>query len=794
VTQQNRFTKTIRMRPEHTPVGDPCAKCGLLAHVHRHRQREARKGYFQDYNRERPKRERIRSSGGTKGYRKPECLGIDGEGFGHGSTYAYMACAGTTHTVSSLENLRGIATYQALDFLLELPRGPLKFGFSLGYDHTKILQDLPDNDLWLLARPEERMPESGPPDPVYYVGGGNRYALNMLGGRLSIARMGGHTRACENLECEGCKPGPKTILWDVFKFFQSSFVKACLDWNVISKEEFELLAEMKKKRPDFARPTPKVLQDGRILPAEEHPEWLEIKQYCQLECMKMAELATRLLQAHEDAGLKLKQYFGAGSTGAAMLDKMQARKFIRKKIVPKGTTKVLWHRIEYEQSLQYAIACAFFGGRFEIRQRGPIAKQCWSYDISSAYPYAFTFLPCVVHGKWRHVVAPQGTTSAVGDSLENEIEKAQTAIVRYALPYSRAIGKVKDETSERAWGPFPFRMGRGLEPSCNPGDIIFPVTSGGGWICREEYLAGRLFAPNVTAIEAWIFETDCDCKVLRHLMPENYKLRCSWGKEGKGQVAKLGQNSCYGKCAQTKGKLPPYQEFVWAALTTASCRAQLLRAMTTDIDSIVLLATDGIISTRKLNLETPKDTGTFETVDIKSGKKKPLGGWEEKKLPNGVFLIRPGIAFPLGDDPAAVKEAEFKARGIGKHVLKSMREEVLESWKKNGALDLMTQKQMFFGMKSQVYKTPAGVVKRTPRYGKFGMQDQAISYKPTPKRPAVSGNRFLTWALADHRTSIPYGPILGKPKTVSPLHKALAEEKMLNEDQDDSPEDDIREF
>lgn len=804
-------------RPEHAALGDPCQTCGSPASNHRVRRAREREAYLKEYNAKRPGRKGLRPhhpemqavEGKASPLKKIRCLGIDGEGYNHGSVYAYMACASTSDTVSTLENLRGIKTHQALDFLLDLPKQYLKFGFSMGYDYTKILQDLENKDLWLLCRPEERTGEDGPPTPVYFSGGGSRYELNLLGGRLSIRRMDGHDPRCADPECLGCRPGPRTILWDIFKFFQSSFVKACLDWAVISPDDFELLSEMKKKRPEFAKPR-----------NETDREWLEIKEYCQLECRKMAELAEKLIQAHDEAGLKLKQYYGAGSTGAAMLDKMNARKFIRHLVLPersltpsersltpsKGSltpsktiqkrlslNKPIWKRIEYEPDLLRAIACAFFGGRFEISEYGPIPVPCHSYDISSAYPYAFTFLPCLVHGHWRKLKAERNV------SLHLAIERAQVAIVRYELPWVRGIGKVVDETSKMLWGPFPFRVDRGSEPLCSEGDIVFPVTSGGGWVCQEEYLAGCFFAPNVVATEAWIYETKCDCKVLREVMPGNYKLRCSWGKEGKGQVAKLGQNSCYGKAAQTKGKMPPYQEFVWALLTTGSCRAQLLRAMTQAKEHIRLLATDGIISTKELKMETPRDTGTYDTIDIKSGKKKPLGGWEHKVLQDGVFLIRPGIAFPLGteklDEKAQKKaEAEFKARGIGKHVLMNLRKQVTESWYERGPGDHHTEKQMFFGMKSCVYSTPTGMIKRSDRYGKFGMQDQVISYKPTPKRPAVQDGRFLTWAFGPKRMSIPYGPILGEPKTITPLMKAILAERAIHEDQDDSPDLDIREF
>jgi hypothetical protein len=36
----------------------------------------------------------------------------------------------------------------------------------------------------------------------------------------------------------------------------------------------------------------------------------------------MAELARKLTEAHQAAGLKLKSYYGAGSSAAAMLSKM----------------------------------------------------------------------------------------------------------------------------------------------------------------------------------------------------------------------------------------------------------------------------------------------------------------------------------------------------------------------------------------------------------------------------------------------------------------------------------------
>jgi hypothetical protein len=75
------------------------------------------------------------------------------------------------------------------------------------------------------------------------------------------------------------------------------------------------------------------------------------------------------------------------------------------------------------------------------------------------------------------------------------------------------------------------------------------------------------------------------------------------------------------------------------------------------------------------------------------------------------------------------------------------------------------------------------------------MQPQVVSYMPTPKLPAaLPDGRFLAWALHESRESIPYGPILGEPRDVSPLVAQLQQERVLAEDQDDYREEEGMEF
>ena len=152
-------------------------------------------------------------------------------------------------------------------------------------------------------------------------------------------------------------------------------------------------------------------------------------------------LTRKLDDAHEKAGLKLRGYHGAGSTASAILRKLGINEEVR----------------TGPDEIQKEIASAFFGGRFENSVIGNIPGPIFGYDISSAYPYQITFLPCLGCGHWERT------------TKRNRIEDCTTALVRYEL------GPAPKHMS---WGPFPFRL--------ESGAIAFPATSGGGWVWKEE--------------------------------------------------------------------------------------------------------------------------------------------------------------------------------------------------------------------------------------------------------------------------------------------------------------------
>jgi len=509
------------VRPEHRPAGDPCTRCGAPAGKHRKRaaRPRARAAYFKEYN----ARHGWRASSHE---RVSRIIAIDGEGYttpGGAHRYTYLAACDEAGLVRELRAPRGVTAEEVLGFLAELPPSALLVGFALGYDRTKWVESWPDAAVWALLRPEERQGEGGPL-PVEV----GPYRVNLVSSRMSFHETG--------------DPRTRRTVWDVFKFFQSSFVKALTRWDVGTKRERALIEKEKARRGDF------------------HGIGARERDYCQLECRLLAVLVRRLLQAHEDLGLLLRSYYGPGSSAAIVLKEH-------------GEQRAVTPRAMVEPVLS-----AYFGGRFEISHVGPVeADELYAYDLRSAYPAAMATLPCLRHGTWVY-----------SKGRDNWREGA-LALCRVRLPMKGA---------PEAWGPLPHRMA--------DGNILFPRSGAGGWVWRGEVEAARLLHPRIEVLEAWYWRRGCDCpNPFEARIRELYAARLVWGKEAKGLVLKLVLNSLYGKSAQRVGK-SRFKCMVRAGLITSITRAWLLRAVATAVDpwNVLELATDSILSREPLPIET----------------------------------------------------------------------------------------------------------------------------------------------------------------------------------------------
>jgi DNA polymerase type B, organellar and viral len=622
-------------------------------------------------------------------------LGIDGEGQGRDEhKYVFLACSNESGerrwSIRAPPGER-LSTEDCLDFILSLPGNRHKvFAYAFGYDLTKILTDVPSGILYKLFRPEERQRQGKDarkgPYPVLW----NGYRINLQASKFTVQR--GKRRI---------------VIWDIFKFFQGKFVSAIQDWKVGNKELWERMAHMKDQRGDFDKLDPEAVQE-----------------YCFEECSCMAGLARKLTEAHVAAGLTLRNYYGAGSSAAAMLQVMG----VKEAIAPAP------------MFLRKAIAKAFFGGRFENSVIGSVERRLWGYDISSAYPYELCFLPCQVHGVWEKT----------RDRRALEQPDIGQAIVRYTIgPWPGS--------SLPAWGPFPFRE--------DTGNISFPIESGGGWVYLDEYLAGEKLFPNVRFREALVFHVECDCKPFAKI-PEYYKERLRIGKEGPGIVIKLGCNSCYGKLAQSIGNAP-FQSWLWAGMITSGTRAKLLSmlGLVQDWSSILMMATDGIVSSERIRPPYPKDTGTYTAHKTeKPDEFLPLGGWEEKEVPQGMFFARPGIYFPLR--PTKKQLTSVRGRGVGRKAILDNWETIVQRYHAMGSEELgsaivpISEVSRFCGVKSSISKSygrdgsprftradgrdPDGTrrARVSPSYGQWIVRPVEMTFDPHPKRDGIGDASF----------------------------------------------------
>lgn len=792
----------INHRVAHTSIGDPCS-CGLPASNHRMKSAEERANENATFRTEGKKIEQVVTKGIKRaelrggqykphGLRKLEkqqrvdeglsnvYLGIDGEGQGREvHSYVYLAAATAdgrkSYSVESVswrdswnpnfvhpdgvlggydKPVQTLPTTACMDFLLMLPTKARKFSFACNYDITKWLEDVDNKAIYELFRPKLRKTlKRGSKfkrdtKPVKILN--KKYEIDLTGTKFTVAEIGYRlTRR-------------KTVLWDIFKFYGSKFVTALIDWKVGVAELHERMTKMKDKRGEFDKESPD-----------------DVSAYCLEECVCMAQLAEKLDAAHNKAGIPLKKigYYGAGSSATAMLKVMGILDKIR--LLPEAMHK--------------AIAMSFFGGRFENAYIGEIYNPVFNRDISSAYPYQIMFLPCLVHGAWRHT------------RRRSDID-GKIALIHYSLDHQHSnLSQIC-----KTWGPFPFRIPEGKQK----GSICFPATSGGGWVFQDEYFAGERLFPHVGFREAWVHDSDCACQPFERIS-HYYLYRLLIGKEGPGIAIKLAVNSCYGKLAQSIGSAK-FNCWLWAAYITSGCRGQLLSlmGMAPSLDNILMVATDGIAANCYLPHPTPKDTGTNfllhpDTLKPDSSliNEKPLGGWEapqekhclkcdhilvkeekiclshpddkaqsrEKVNRRGLFLGRPGIYFPI--DPSKDDMKEIKARGLGRGVLLDNYGHIIKSWREKGPVDVkVANVSRFCGAKTSIsrsgkprhyeYKRAEGGMRKNahgemaqaPKYGGWVTREVKMSFDPQPKRDGIAkdGKSLIMRYMPHDLESLPY--------------------------------------
>lgn len=422
---------------------------------------------------------------------------------------------------------KDLDTVSCLDLLLASDRNAIHVGFALGYDCNMILKDLPHRHLWQLYRTNS----------VNW----NRYHIEHIPGKWLYVKKGN-------------TPGVR--LYDVFSFFQSSFVRACEDFIGKDDPELEPIRAGKLARRTFQFDE----LDSMIVP------------YWQGELRLLIRLMDSLRSDLLGAGLKVSSWHGPGAVANTVF-----RKFNVMEAKDESPTEVL-----------EASRFGYAGGRFELFRCGHYPGTVYEYDINSAYPSVIADLPNLRTGNWEYV---------------REFEPGTYGIWNLRYENTDGIGL------ESSFAIHPlFHRGE-------HGEVSFPpITS--GWYWTPE--AGIAF-PRSEIFGGWVLRHD-DSKPFGFVHDMyRQRLEWKRQGNSAQRALKLALNSLYGKTAQRSGykpgrPIPRWHQLDWAGFVTSMVRAKLFNAISTSQeDCIIAVETDAIFSTQPIpNLEIGPDLGSWE--------------------------------------------------------------------------------------------------------------------------------------------------------------------------------------
>jgi hypothetical protein len=331
---------------------------------------------------------------------------------------------------------------------------------------------------------------------------------------------------------------------------------------------------------------------------------------------------------------------------------------------------------------------------------------------------------------------------------------------------------------------------------------------------RQGRLCNRMIhpeGPEVRVTEAMFFVPATDEKPFAFVQ-ELFDLRASIVAENeddvRGVILKLALNSIYGKLAQSvgrKGHPPAFASRWMAAAITAGTRRKLIEAALTAPHSVVCFATDGIVTTKPLDVFVPPT--------------KTLGHWEHKEAKLGGVFVQSGVYAVIKDRTKGDKGVKIASRGFSPQnigvsekvswtqaMLKVPFEDIPMCWK-DGKPAYVFERQQYVTVGASLARNPPPPVKgpgaRRPwRSSLIGswiksegkLQLDAMSRKrtlPPDPRLRVSRSEGLValavnqWPLGGHVESFPSRPKWMDPEWFGP------EWRYVKKDQEEGVERDF---
>lgn len=456
---------------------------------------------------------------------KPFCA-WDGEGITREDRHDYVMLANSTG--GYLENLDGIPTIDILDMVLDASPDYIHVGFALGYDWNKWLKDLDRESLEVLYHHGK----------VQW----NGYRIEWLPGKnLSVAVR-----------------GKRVIIYDIFPFFQRSFVSACDEWLGSDWYMRDEIVREKKNRNAFT--------------VADIPT---VKEYNNAELVNLADLASELRKRLNNVGIHVNRWDGPGAIAAYLYKKHKTKQSISETPAP----------------VAEAARHAYAGGRFELIRKGHTENRVFQYDIRSAYPSAMRFLPCLTCGQWRHVERP-------------------TRIVPYGLYRIRVPHQLTESRTQPQplwhrnkdgtvfWSATPHNW------YWSPEAELVHIQPEEGW----EYSTDCDHSP-FDFVEP-LYEKRAALKAMGDGGHIAYKLGLN------SLYGKLAQQ--LGWEPGPPLRIPPYHCLEWAGYVTSHCRAQVYKAASYAPDDVIAFETDAVFSRVPLPVKLGSGLGEWEGTSYKN--------------------------------------------------------------------------------------------------------------------------------------------------------------------------------
>lgn len=472
-------------------------------------------------------------------------------------------------TGRAISNRSGLSTLECLEFLLQsssrMSKTTKHVIFGGGYDVNMLLRDCDRETLWSLWTT----------GTCEYQG----YRLSYLPRKsFTISRM---VTKNDRREINGrdhvstrTSHNSTITLWDVWGFFQSTFVGAMHqyipDYDPVI---YANIVEHKKQRSDF-----------RVEDMD------EIADYCKLEVDALKEIMNRVKNAMDTAGVSVKRWDGAGAVAEGLLRKYRVKEHMA-------------NFTETEPEMHAEAWRAYAGGRIELCRYGRYSGAVWHGDINSAYPSIIRHLPSFARGSWIRV--DSFTRGSYG-----------LWHVRWCFSYSLSCPIF----------PFFFR-----DPN---GTISYPIQGEGSyWSPEVEAAFDCMGEEGIEVLGGWVWTQDTSVtSVLQdgfsqdrastvrpfQFVEEVYQQRKMFKqqKNAAQMILKLGMNSLYGKLAQqigyNKNEKPAYQQIEWAGWITSATRASLYRVAMQHPHDVISFCTDGLFSTKVHRVNEGTELGQWE--------------------------------------------------------------------------------------------------------------------------------------------------------------------------------------